>query len=402
MTEQLYLDQPLRLDFTADVIETYTLPDRKTAVFLPCTYFYPTSGGQEHDTGTIGEAVVLDVYKNDSNRIIHVLDRGLTPGRYPAHVNRDRRLRAMQHHTGQHILSAAFLHILNLESVSANIHAYTPSTLDLDAYDVTQMDLQRVEGIVNELIFENRPVRCYFITEAEVASIPFRKPPKVTGRIRVVEVDGYDYTPCGGTHCLQTGSIGLLKIVRTEHINRKLLLHFVTGLQALDTFRIYADTAQQTALLLNTRPEIAGEAVQRLLEQVQKERTGLELLRSEALEMEARRLVDEAESIGKIRLVMRLYPGRSAAETRMLAGKLSTCRGVVAVLASHDEKKHSLVVSAGPDCGVDARHLLDQHIAPFGGRGGGDAVLAQGGGAFEESALTNLFVGTKAWISSQS
>lgn len=401
MTEQLYFDDPLRLAFTAEVVETFPLPDRKTAAVLPRTCFYPTSGGQEHDTGTIGKTVVLDVYKDDNDRTVHVLDRRLELGVYPARVDRDRRLRAMQHHTGQHILSAAFLHVLNLESVSANINAYTPSTVDLGASDVTPEDLQKVEETVNDVIFENRPVRSYFIIDADVASIPFRKPPKVTGRIRVVEVDSYDYTPCGGTHCLQTGSIGLLKIVRTERINRKLRLHFVAGLQALDTFRIYADAAQQTAVLLNTRPENAGDAVQRLLEQVLQARTELESLRAGALELEARQLVDEAESIGRNRLATRLYFGRSSSELRTLAGKLSACEGVVAVLASYDGQKLSLVISAAPGCGVDARQLLDRYLAGFGGRGGGDSNLAQGGGSVEESALTNLFIGTKAWIPSQ-
>lgn len=398
MTEQLYFDDPLHLEFSAEVMETFPLPDGKTAAILPRTCFYPTGGGQEHDCGTIGEAAVLDVYKDESDRIVHVLDRQLAPGTYPARVDRDRRLRAMQHHTGQHLLSAAFLRILDLESVSANINAYTPSTVDLDAADVAPADLQRVEEAVNAIIFEDRAVKSYFVDEAGLASLPLRKPPKVSGCIRVVEVDGYDYTPCGGTHCTSTGMIGLLKIVRTEHLSRKLRLHFVAGLQALEVFRTVHESARQAADLLSARPEDLGSLVQKLLDQAAQMRSELETLRAEALDSEAQRLAQEAEPVGRIRLVTRLYAARPAAELRALAGKLSANKDLAAVLASHDGQKLSLVVSSAPGCGLEARRLLERLLAPLGGRGGGDSVLAQGGGTIAGAALPDLFDEAKLWI----
>ena len=110
MTEQLYFDDPLTLEFTAQVTESRSLDGGRFGVVLPRTYFYPTSGGQEHDTGTIGDAKVLDVYK-DNGDILHIVDNPLTPGEYPARIDRARRIRAMQHHTAQHILSASFLEV---------------------------------------------------------------------------------------------------------------------------------------------------------------------------------------------------------------------------------------------------------------------------------------------------
>jgi alanyl-tRNA synthetase len=211
MTEQLYFDDPLTLEFTAGVTESRLLDGGRFGLVLPRTHFYPTSGGQEHDTGFIGEARVLDVYK-DNGTIIHVVDRSLTPGDYPARIDRDRRIRAMQHHTGQHILSASFLEVADIESISANINGNSPSTIDLEVGEIAPEILRQAEDFANGILFENRTVKSYYVTDADVASIPFRKPPKVSGRIRVVEVDGFDYTPCGGTHCLNTGMVGLIKI----------------------------------------------------------------------------------------------------------------------------------------------------------------------------------------------
>jgi alanyl-tRNA synthetase len=249
MTEQLYFDDPLTLEFTARVTESRPLDGGRFGLVLPRTYFYPTSGGQEHDTGSIGEALVLDVYK-DNGSIIHVVDRALPPGDYPARIDRDRRFRAMQHHTGQHILSASFLEVANIESVSANINGDSPSTIDLEAGEVAPEIMHRAEQFANGILFENRTVKSYYVTDADVDRIPFRKPPKVSGRIRVVEVDGFDITPCGGTHCLNSGMVGLIKIVKTERVNQKLRVHFVAGYQALDYFDAYQEVVQQAAALL--------------------------------------------------------------------------------------------------------------------------------------------------------
>ncbi len=395
MTDLLYLSHPLLLDFPAEVTETFPLPGGRFGALLRATAFYPTGGGQEHDTGFIGAAAVLDVYKDDAGRIVHVLDRDLAPGTYAARLDRDRRLRAMQHHTAQHLLSAVLLRLFDLESVSANINGYTPSTVDLAVEDVPAETLRRAEEEVNRVIFENRPVKTYSVDEAGVAALPLRKPPKVSGQIRIVEIEGYDYTPCGGTHCPATGSIGLLKIVRTERINRKLRLHFVAGLQALDVFRALHESARAAADLLSARPEDLPALTQKLLDQVASLRAELEARAGERLANETRALLAEAEAVGGLRLVTRLYAGRPPAELRALAGKLLAAEKTVAVLASFDGGKLSLVVSAAPDSGVEARGLLNRLLVPIGGRGGGDARLAQGGGPGSEMQARLLFEQTR-------
>lgn len=397
MTEQLYFDAPLTLEFTARVAVSRPLDGGRFGLLLPRTYFYPTSGGQEHDTGSIGEARVLDVYK-DNGEIVHVVDKTLAPGEYPARIDRERRMRAMQHHTAQHVLSASFLEVADIDSLSANINGETPSTIDLEVGEVAPEILQRAETFANGIFFENRTVKSYHVTQDEIARLPVRKPPKVSGLIRVVEVDGFDYTPCGGTHCPNTGMVGLLKIVRTERVNQKLRVHFVAGYQALDYFNTFQDITQQAANLLETGLDGIPAALERKLDQLKNVQLELETLRAGLLAAEAERLAASALTVGPLRLLTVTFQARPAAEMRGLALKLRDVPGLVSLLACYNGGKLSLVAACAPDTDMDARDLLVKHLAPLKLRGGGDKSLAQGGGAAGETSLKDLFVNTKDYL----
>jgi len=398
MTEQLYFDDPFTLEFEAEVIESRSLDGGRLGVVLPRTYFYPTSGGQEHDTGSIGDAQILDVYK-DGDTIVHILDRELAPGTYPAHIDKDRRFRHMQHHTAQHILSASFLEVADIDSLSANINGDTPSTIDLEVGAVDAETLRRAEEFANGIFFENLPVKTYYVTDADVPNLPFRKPPKVSGRIRVVEVGGFDLTPCGGTHVTQTGMIGMLKIVRTERVKQKLRIHFVAGLQALEFFQQVQDAAQGAALLLDTGVDDLVASVEKIQAQFKQIQSELDSSRGILLGVEAEKLAAAAEEVGELRLVTTLFENRPAAELRTLANKLRQNAEVVAVLATYDGTKLSMVAACAEGVNIDARELLNNHLAPIGGHGGGSPTLAQGGGATNRSALEILFKQTKNYLS---
>ncbi|MFL7867640.1 MAG: DHHA1 domain-containing protein [Anaerolineales bacterium] len=397
MTEQLYFDAPLTLEFTAQVTESRPLDGGRFGLVLPRTYFYPNSGGQEHDTGSIGEARVLDVYKENGD-IVHITDKALEPGDYPARIDRERRIRAMQHHTAQHILSASFLEVADIDSLSANINGDNPSTIDLEVGEVSPDILRRAEAFANSVFFENRAVKTYNVTQEEIARLPVRKPPKVSGLIRVVEVDGFDYTPCGGTHCPNTGMVGLLKIVKTERVNQKLRVHFVAGYQALDYFNAYQDVAQRTAALLETGLDGIPTVLEHKLEQLKAAQSELETLHAGLLAAEADQLAASAQTVGSLRLVTALFRDRPAADLRSLGMKLRNVPALVALLAAYDGGKLSMVVACAKGSDLDARDLLKKHLAPFNGRGGGDVSLAQGGGVAEESALAGLFKDTKSYL----
>jgi alanyl-tRNA synthetase len=327
-----YWAEPLTWEFEARITQKTSLGHGLFEVTLEKSYFYPTGGGQLHDTGTLGEARVVDVFRAADGAVIHRVEGDVSGPLVPARIDGDRRLGHMQHQSAQHIVSRALEQILGLETLSARISADSPSTVDVPDVEVSDSDLAQVERLVNQLVFENRPIKTYFITEDQLETVPLRRPPKVSGQIRVVEVEAFDYSACGGTHCPSTGMIGLIKIVKTERKNKKLRLHFVAGQQALTTFQHYQGVVTDLCQQLNTRPEEVVSLVNRHMAQLAAAEREIRSLQAEVLSVEAQQLNAQAEPIGAVRLVTKLYPNRSMSELRELAKRLPMQDNLVAVL----------------------------------------------------------------------
>jgi alanyl-tRNA synthetase len=390
----LYQEDPFTLEFETEVREVFPLPGGKSGAVLSRTYFYPTGGGQEHDTGEIGTARVVDVYKEgEPARTVHVLDREISPGPALARIDRERRLRHMQHHTAQHLLTQCFLRLFGLETVSANINGYSPSTLDLPAPSLTTEQLDRVEALANEMIYADLPVKAYFVPPQAVNDLPLRKQPKVKENIRVVEIEGFDWTPCGGTHSPTTGSLGMLKIIKTERQNEKTRVHFMAGRQALEYFREAHEIVTGLASGLSIQPRDLPAAFQRQAEALRAAERELQGLRALRVQLEAQALYDKGESAGGKRLISALFENRAGQELRSLGDELRKKPATAAVLAGLEAGKLSLVAACAEDSGLNARELLAELLAPLGGRGGGDPSLAQGGGTAEREQLEGFEAG---------
>ncbi len=384
-SQLLYQQDVTILEFEANVVERLTLPDGRIGVVLDRTYFYPTGGGQEHDTGTISSARVVDVLKDDDHsRTVHVVDGEVSVGPIHAYIHAERRLRHMQHHTAQHLLTQCILQKSGFETVSANINGYSPSTLDLMTTQISKNDLDDAEILANQVIYEDRLVKTYIVSPEELQSIPLRRPPKVTENIRIVEIDGYDYSPCGGTHVQQTGSIGLVKVLKEERMNDKLRIHFLAGLQAMQVYNQMYGVLVGLANKMSTSWQDIPELVEKQAEQLSATQKELMAVHQASVKVEARELVEKSELQDGIRMVKAAYKGRPMTELRMLGDELKKVPGVIATLFSFDGQKVSLIVTTGEDTGKDARLLLQTQLAPIGGRGGGDARLAQGGGVATE------------------
>ena len=394
MTKKLYFDDPMRAEFTAEVIEI-----REHApgfgVILPSTFFYPTGGGQSHDTGTIGTARVVDVII-EGDEIIHILDKEIEVGSYPAKINWEHRFANMQHHTGQHIFSSAFWTELGLETLSSHISGETPTTIDFNKETLSPEEIARVEKVANKMVFEDRTAKAYFVENKD--SVPFRRPPKVDGEIRVIEIEGYDYSACGGTHLPQTGMVGMLKIVRTERINQKTRIHFVAGWQALAFFDEAQKAAQETAQFLAIGIDALKETVENQHGQLKSVQNELKKLREMKIGIEVEKMAQIAEAVDDKWLATALFKNRDAGELRLLAMKLRAYPGMVAILAAYNGEKLSLVTACADDTDINANNLLQRHLAPFEGRGGGDKSIAQGGGVADEESLKELFNKSKSYL----
>jgi len=380
-SQLLYQEDSTKLEFDATVVEILTLLDGRKGVVLDQTYFYPTGGGQEHDTGQLGSARVVDVYKDEGlSNLVHVVEGEVKLGPVLACIDAERRMRHMQHHTAQHLLTQCLLRQTGYETISANINGYFPSTLDIVTTQISKSDLEQAELLANRIIYEDRSVRTYIVSPEELQSIPLRRVPQVSENIRIVEIDGYDYSPCGGTHVLRTGSIGLVKVLKAERQNDRLRVYFVAGLQALELFSHMYDSfsglANQMSISWQDIPDVVSKQAEQL-STLQKE---LQALRQVRVRYEARELVGKAEDHVGVKWVRECFEGRPIAELRMMAEELKQVPGLVSFLATYDGQKVSLIVTCGEATGRDARQLLSSKLASIHGRGGGDASLSQGGG----------------------
>jgi alanyl-tRNA synthetase len=386
MDSQLLYQQDVSiLEFDADVVDQFRLPDGRIGVILNHSYFYPTGGGQEHDTGFISNSRVLDVFKDeDKDHLVHVVDLELPLGSIHASINAERRLRHMQHHTAQHMLTQCILRQTGFETVSANINGYSPSTLDIEAAQINSRDLDQAELLANQIIYQDLPVKTYFVTADELQSLPLRRPPKVSQNIRIVEIDDFDYSPCGGTHVLHTGTVGLIKVLKAERQNDKQRVYFLAGLQAMEVFHHLWEMVNNLANQMSTSWQDISEVVGKQQEQLVTLQKELQPLRALSIQVEAQKLAVNAEEIMDFKLVRHSFENRPVIELRQLAEELKKIAGLVTYLASYDGQKVSLVVACGDGSGKDARQLLSKQLSLINGRGGGDATLAQGGGAIAE------------------
>jgi len=252
-TKRLYYDDSYLRHFTAQVVESTKVKGRP-AVILDRTAFYPTSGGQPHDRGLINGIPVINVIERKDGTVVHVLEEPL-PGEVTTvegEIDWERRFDHMQQHTGQHILSQACLQRLKAETVGFHLGA-DYATIDLNKAPLSEKKLEAAEALANAVVFANRPVVARFVSKEELAAMPLRKPPAVEGPIRIVTVEGFDWSPCGGTHVRATGEVGVIKIVRYERRGAETRLTFLCGERA------WRDYHQKNRLLrrLATRFSVA-------------------------------------------------------------------------------------------------------------------------------------------------
>ena len=377
MTERLYYLDPYRLEFEARVAERMSV-GAKPGVVLGSTCFYPTSGGQPRDEGHLNGVPVTNVFEREDKAIVHVLATELKGGLAHGVIDWERRFDHMQQHTGQHILSQAFLQLLNAETVGFHL-GKEASTIDVDKAPLAVSQLDKVEDLTNEIGFADRPVRTYLATETELAGLPLRRLPTVEMPIRVVEVEGFDYSPCGGTHCQRTGEVGLIKITRVERRGQDTRVEFLCGGRALADYRGKNRTVNELANRFSVGAWELAEAVERLAEEAKSSRRELNAAKNRLLAYEAAELLAEAEQHGDIRVVRKVFTDREGEEVRRLALRLMESEGSVALLGLSGGKAQ-LFFACSADLPYDMNDLLKRACQVVGGGGGGRRHFAQGGG----------------------
>lgn len=379
-TQRLYYTDSYTIAFDAVLVEKTTYNGAPAAV-LDRSYFYPTSGGQPHDTGQLNGVRVVDVVvREEDAAVLHVLDAELDADQVTGRIDWERRFDHMQHHTGQHILSQAFSILAHAETVGFHL-GLDSVTIDLDKPALKPALVETVEDLANRIVIENHPVRVWFPSEDEITALQLRKVPEVEGKLRVVEVSGFDTNACGGTHVAHTGEIGVIKVLRVEKRGDTVRVEFRCGSRALLDYRQKHALLSQLAADLTTGYADIPLVLQKLREENKTIQRELRAARATLLEHEAYRLWQDAEHTGPYTLVIQAFENRDVAEVRQLAQHLISHPATVALCGAAGDKAQ-LILGRSDDLPFDMVPALMRGLSLWKvDRGGGRPSFAQGGGA---------------------
>lgn len=387
MTECLYYADAYRKAFDASVVEMREAEGRP-AVVLDATVFYPTGGGQPHDTGALNGVPVVDVATAEDGTVIHVLGGPLSDTRVRGELDWRRRFDHMQQHSGQHILSQAFAVTGQAETVSFHL-GKDLCAIDLDQAPLALEQVEAAEQLANEVVMQDRAVVSRFVELAELATMPLRKTPTVDGPVRIVQIADFDWSPCGGTHVTSTGQVGSIKVTRVERRKKQSRISFVCGWRALVDYETKQTVVRALTAHLTTSEDEILPSVQRLEGEVKRLRKMVTSVQMQLLEHEVTAWLAQAKAVGDIRVIRLAFDDRDTLLLREAARRLTDAAGVVALLATCLPAPQ-FVFAASAGVAADMGQLMRAACIAVGGRGGGRMQFAQGGapeGASADRAL---------------
>lgn len=433
-TERLYYQDSHLIEFKARVIDQSERVSGWTAVTLDRTAFYPTGGGQPSDTGTIDGVRVVECIDDEENGVLHMIQ-----GRAPAvgstvqgRVDWPRRLDHIQQHTGQHILSQAFITLCNAPTRSFRVLEHS-CEIDVELDNPTTEVIERAVGLANNVIWEDRAITIKEVSAAEASELRLRKEPAREGELRLIEIEGFDLTPCGGTHAYRTGEVGIIVVRSWERAKGLTRIEFLAGNRALADYRRANATARNTAALFSAGRDDAPPLALRMVEENKDLHRRLRVLEEIAARVEAEELLTEIASVPPaltaqrdesrldsenhrereavkansrglsaqrdtpgseasvlsdaervepqpIRIVTKIFDNRDSESLKHLAMALIAHPKVIALLAAKDNEAARLVFARSSDAPGDMNALMRVACTMLDGRGGGRPDFAQGGG----------------------
>ncbi|RUT29624.1 alanyl-tRNA editing protein [Paenibacillus zeisoli] len=370
MTKKLYYDSAYTTEWQTGISQVLEREDG-LYITLEETAYYPHGGGQPCDLGWINEIPVLDVIL-EGNAVLHKLERQPEGERVSCRVDWKRRFDHMKHHSGQHLLSAVCLNLLDALTVSFHL-GDDYATIDIDKLDLTNEQLTAIECEANRLIYLNRSIDSYFVTNEEAAHLPLVKQPKVTENIRIVEIAGVEYNACGGTHVTSTGEIGIIKLLKSEKQKGNTRIYFKCGYRALEEF----NASMQILASLSTKFNTGRDEILDRLEKWEHEHKQLQLelaaVKAENDSYFAQKLLSGAEGS----LIMHVFENKPMKDMQTLAVKLSEGGGRYVLLAS--EQEHKVVLAQNGNQELSCGAYFKENLGTYHGKGGGSDKLAQAG-----------------------
>jgi alanyl-tRNA synthetase len=389
-TERLYYTDSHLTEFEARVTNV-TERGGSAAVTLDRTAFYPTGGGQPSDTGMLDDARVVECIDEDA-AVMHVVEGprlevgAIVKGR----VDWPRRLDHLQQHTGQHILSQAFVRLFAAETRSFRMMEKV-SEIDVALDAASAERIEQAVLLANNIIWEDRAVCVRQVTKVEAAQLPLRKDSAREGELRIIEIENFDLSPCGGTHAARTGEVGIICVRSWERAKGLTRIEFVAGNRALVDYNHANRTAREVAMMFSAGRDEAATAVARLLEENKRLQREVRALEEIAAHASAEELLKQAQSLPDgCRLVRHIFDERGAEWLKKVAQAIVLHPRAVALLGSRDTQTARLVFARSIDAPGDMNALMREACAMLDGRGGGKPDMAQGGGRKVEKLAASI------------
>lgn len=382
MKELLYYQDVMMKKFTAQVVRTGKEGTRPYVV-LSNTAFYPTGGGQPHDTGMLDDLQVVDVEKVD-DEIRHFIEGNIDTleGEVVGRIDWERRFDHMQQHCGQHILTAAFVELFDFPTVSFHLGTELV-TIDIATDKITDEQLAQVEKRANEIILENRPIETKWISKEELSHYPLRKDVSVEEDIRLVIIPEYDYNGCGGTHPTSTGEVSSIKIMDTEKMKSNTRVSFVCGNRVLQQLAMRKSVLSDVARLLSVPEQSAADALRKVFNDTKKMEKALEDTQNQLLEYEAKELIATSEG----GIVGASFENRSIQELQKLGRiVISQFDDGICLLVAENEDKIQFIAARGTQVDKSMKEISGAILPLINGKGGGNDAFVQGGGEKSISA----------------
>lgn len=381
-TERLYYNDSHLVEFEARVTDTTDRVSGWTAVTLDRTAFYPTGGGQPSDTGTLADARMLECIDDDDNGVLHVI-QGRAPevgATVKGRIDWPRRLDHIQQHTGQHILSQAFVTLFNAPTRGFRVMDDW-CEIDIELTNPANELIERAVELANNVIWEDRQITIRIVTPEEATRLPLRKDPSREGELRVIEIEGFDLTPCGGTHAYRTGEVGMIAVRSWERAKGLTRIEFAAGGRALADYRRANKTGRAVAALFSAGRDDAPKLAARMLEENKELHRRIRSLEEAAAHVEAGELLTSTPiAASGIKIVCQIFDNRDSESLKRLALALIAHPNTIALLGSRENDAARLVFAKSADASGDMNTLMREVCATLDGRGGGKPDLAQGGG----------------------
>lgn len=377
MSEKVYQSNPYIREITSNIIKK-EYSNGKFYITLDRTIFYPhMSGGQPRDYGTINGENIIDVYEQD-NEIIHVLTDNIIEDKVTLNIEWNKRFDHMQQHTGQHILSSAFMKLYNGETCGFHLGSQY-ITIDINIPNLSHKDIEIVEKFANQIVFSNFNIKTYIIGQKDVSSLPLRKSPSVDNNIRIVEIDNIDYSPCSGTHTRATGEVGLIKIRKFEKYKGMTRIEFVCGGRALLDYSIKNTQINNISGLLSSKDNECFEAANRLMDENRALIKEMKLLREELLNYKSLELLNNSLTHKNIKIITKIFTDVDFNEIRYISNNLLNLENTIVLFGLKNEEKCQFIMGKSKNIIIDIKNIFNIMIENINGKGGGNNFLVQGG-----------------------